>query len=108
LRVLVRMSPTLIDGLDGAIPFGGDVLTDAGARQIYGFLTAPERLGRIFMVSGKVPAARKAVLRAAFDTMVKNEAFLADAKKVRLEGAADGRRRGRSPHRRACTRRRPS
>jgi tripartite-type tricarboxylate transporter receptor subunit TctC len=85
VQILVRMSPTLVEGLDAKIPYGGDALADAGDRQLYGFLTAPERLGRIFMVSSKVPAERKTALRAAFDAMIKDPDFLADAKKVRLE-----------------------
>lgn len=84
IRILIRMSPTLIPGLDGKIPYGGDLLADPGARQIYDFLTAPERLGRIFMVSAKVPAEKNATLRAAFDAMVKDPAFLAEAKKENL------------------------
>ena len=84
VEILVRMSPTLIPGLDAKIPYGGDVLKDAGDRQIYEFLTAPERLGRVFMVSAKVPAERKASLRAAFDAMLKDPAFLADADKGRM------------------------
>jgi len=85
VQILVRMSPTLVEGLDRQIPYGGDVLTQPGARQVYEFLTAPERLGRVFMVSSKVPAERKAALRAAFDAMIKDAAFRADADKLRLE-----------------------
>lgn len=84
IKILVRMSPTLIPGLDGKIPYGGDQLADPSAKQIYDFLTAPERLGRIFLVSAKVPAATKALLRAGFDAMVEDPGFLAEAKKERL------------------------
>ena len=45
---------------------------------------APERLGHLFMVAGAVPAERVAVLRAAFDAMVADGAFRADAEKVKL------------------------
>jgi tripartite-type tricarboxylate transporter receptor subunit TctC len=84
VKLLVRMSPTLIERLDGTIPYGGDVLTDPDARQIYGFLIAPERLGRIFMVSSKVPAEKKSLLRTGFDAMFKDPAFLAEAEKQGL------------------------
>ena len=84
VEILVRMSPTLVEGLDGKIPYGGDVLKDAGDRRVYEFLTAPERLGRIFMVSAKVPAERKAALRKGFDAMLRDKEFLADAAKGRL------------------------
>ena len=45
---------------------------------------APEKLGRLFMVSGRVPADRVAVLRQAFDAMVADPAFRSEAAKLRL------------------------
>jgi hypothetical protein len=84
INVMIRLSPTLVRGMDGSVPFGGDLVRDAGERKIYDFLTAPERLGRLFMVSGAVPADRVAVLRAAFDAMVVDPQFLAEAAQLRL------------------------
>jgi tripartite-type tricarboxylate transporter receptor subunit TctC len=84
VNVMIRLSPTLVAGMDGGVPYGGDLLRDQGERQIYDFLTAPERLGRLFMVSGAVPAARVATLRAAFDAMLVDPAFLAEAAQLRL------------------------
>jgi hypothetical protein len=84
INVMIRLSPTLVPGMDRNVPFGGDLVRDAGERRIYDFLTAPERLGRLFMVSGAVPADRVAVLRAAFDAMVLDPAFLAEATQLRL------------------------
>jgi tripartite-type tricarboxylate transporter receptor subunit TctC len=84
INVMIRLSPTLVTGMDGSVPYGGDLLRDQGERQIYDFLTAPERLGRLFMVSGAVPRERVAVLRAAFDAMLTDPAFLAEAAQLRL------------------------
>jgi tripartite-type tricarboxylate transporter receptor subunit TctC len=84
INVMIRLSPTLAAGMDGHVPFGGDLVRDAGERKIYDFLTAPERLGRLFMVAGAVPAERVAVLRAAFDAMVVDPQFLAEAAQLRL------------------------
>jgi tripartite-type tricarboxylate transporter receptor subunit TctC len=84
INVMVRLSPTLVAGMDGSVPYGGDLVHDTGERQIYDFLTAPERLGRLFMVSGAVPAARVATLRAAFDAMLVDPTFLAEAAQLRL------------------------
>jgi hypothetical protein len=84
INVMVRLSPTLVSGMDRNVPFGGDLVRDASERKIYDFLTAPERLGRLFMVSGTVPADRVAVLRAAFNAMVVDPQFLAEAAQVRL------------------------
>ena len=84
VNIIVRLSPTLVAGLDSSVPFGGDLVKDARERQIYDFLVAPERLGRLFMVSGKVSADRVAILRTAFDAMVADPAFRAEAQRMKL------------------------
>jgi tripartite-type tricarboxylate transporter receptor subunit TctC len=84
ISVVVRLSPTLVAGMDGSVPWGGDLLKDARERKIYDFLVAPERLGRLFMVSGKTPPGRVAILRTAFDAMVADPEFLAEADRSKL------------------------
>jgi tripartite-type tricarboxylate transporter receptor subunit TctC len=84
INVMIRLSPTLVTGMNKNVPWGGDLVKDPAERKIYDFLVAPERLGRLFMVVGKVPADRVAVLRAAFDVMVADPEFLAEAKKTKL------------------------
>jgi tripartite-type tricarboxylate transporter receptor subunit TctC len=84
INVVIRLSPTLVAGMDGKVPWGGDLVKTADERKIYDFLVAPERLGRLFMVASKVPADRVAVLRRAFDAMVVDREFLADAEKMKL------------------------
>jgi len=84
INVLVRLSPTVVPGMDSAVPFGGDLVRNEDERRVYDFLTAPERLGRLFMVSGKVPADRVAVLRRAFDAMVADPEFRSEAERARL------------------------
>ena len=84
IKIVIRLSPTLVPGMDRDIPWGGDLLRNADERQIYDFLVAPERLGRLFMVAGRVPAERITALRAAFDAMVADPEFRADAEKMKL------------------------
>jgi len=84
INVVIRLSPTLVAGMDRSVPWGGDLVKDASERRIYDFLVAPERLGRLFMVSGKAPADRVAALRTAFDAMVADREFLADADRAKL------------------------
>jgi tripartite-type tricarboxylate transporter receptor subunit TctC len=84
IDVLVRLSPTLLPGMEAKIPFAGDLVKDPRQRQIFNFLMAPEKLGRLFMVSSRVPAERVAVLQKAFDATVADPAFLAEAEKLRL------------------------
>src|SRR3954465_5718481 len=77
INVMIRLSPTLVTGMDKGVPWGGDLVKATNERNIYDFLVAPERLGRLFMVGGKVPADRVAALRTAFDAMVADPEFLA-------------------------------
>ncbi|MGA8612986.1 MAG: hypothetical protein WB760_15070 [Xanthobacteraceae bacterium] len=84
INVIVRLSPTLLPGMDRSVPFAGDLVKNQYERGIFDFLMAPEKLGRLFMVSGRVPPDRVAVLRRAFDTMAADPAFLRDAEQMRL------------------------
>jgi len=84
ISVVIRLSPTLVAGMDRSVPWGGDLVRNSHERKIYDFLVAPERLGRLFMASGKIPADRLAALRRAFDSMVADPEFLAEAEKMKL------------------------
>jgi tripartite-type tricarboxylate transporter receptor subunit TctC len=84
INVVVRLSATLLPGMDPAVPFAGDLLKNKRDRAVFDFVLAPEKLGRLFMTSGRVPPARVAVLRRAFDTMLADPAFLSDAERLRL------------------------
>jgi tripartite-type tricarboxylate transporter receptor subunit TctC len=84
INVIVRLSPTLLPGMDKSVPFAGDLVKDQRERAIFDFLMAPEKLGRLFMTSGRVSAARVAVLRRAFDAVMADPAFLRDAEQMRL------------------------
>ena len=84
INVVVRLSPTLLPGMDKSIPFAGNLLKDQREGAIFNFLMAPEKLGRLFMATGHVPAERVAALRRAFDAMAADPAFLSDAAKLRL------------------------
>ena len=101
IDVIVRLSPTLLPGMDANVPFAGDLVKDQRERQMFDFLMAPEKLGRLFMVSGRVPAERVAALRKAFDAMVADPAFLGEADKLRLLVTPMTRSAGRGRRRRA-------
>jgi hypothetical protein len=87
--------------MDRDVPFGGELLVNDHDRKVYDFLTAPERLGRLFVMPGKVAPDRIAALRTAFDAMVADAAFLAEAQRSGTHGHADDRQRGGSRDRRA-------
>jgi tripartite-type tricarboxylate transporter receptor subunit TctC len=82
--VMVRLSPTLLPDMDAKIPFAGELLKNQRDREIFNFLMAPEKLGRPFMASRRVPAERVAALRRAFGAMAADAAFRSEAAKFRL------------------------
>lgn len=84
INILVRLSPTLLPGMDARIPFAGDLVRNERERKLYDFLVAPERLGRVFVMSEKVPADRAAALRTAFNAMLADPVFRAEAARLNL------------------------
>jgi tripartite-type tricarboxylate transporter receptor subunit TctC len=84
ISLLVRLSSRIVPGLDQAVPFVGDLIKDARERRVYDFLLAPAKLGRLFLVSARVPAERVALLRAAFSAMVADPAFREEADRQKL------------------------
>ena len=84
ISMFVRMSPTLVPGIDPAAPYAGDLLANETDRRIYGFLVAPQQLGRLFMVTDHVAADRLRALRRGFGDMVADAGFLDDARARRL------------------------
>jgi len=84
IAVFMRLSPEPSPGLDPAVPFGGALLASDTDRRAYDFLVTPQRLGRLFIASGRMPPARLAALREAFDRMMADPLFVADAAKLNL------------------------
>ncbi len=84
IDVVVRLSPVLLPGMNARVPYAGDLLKSARDRALYDFLMAPEKLGRPFLVSGRVPAARIVALRQAFAAMLADPGFRKDADSMSL------------------------
>lgn len=84
VHVVIRHTPNALPGVAPDVPFGGALIADANERKVYDFLITPQSLGRLFLVSNKVPPERLAALRKAFDAAMADPAFLADAKKLGL------------------------
>ena len=62
-----------------------ELVTDPKTKQILEFASAGSAIGRALLAPPQVPAERIAVLREAFDKMVKDPDFLAVAQKRGLE-----------------------
>lgn len=82
--VVIKHSPNALPGIGPDVPYAGALLKDTGDRRVYDFLVAPQLLGRLFLVSSKIPAERLATLRKAFDAAMADASFRAEATKLGL------------------------
>jgi tripartite-type tricarboxylate transporter receptor subunit TctC len=87
INLLVRFLADVQAPVDHSVPFGGD-LADSSDRQLYDFLTAPERMSGMLLVSDRVAAETVNALRRAFDAMVVDPDFQSDARHLGLPIAA--------------------
>jgi tripartite-type tricarboxylate transporter receptor subunit TctC len=87
INLLVRFLPGLQVPVDQSVPFGGDLI-DGSDRQLYDFLTSPERMSGMFLVTDRVPQERVDLLRRAFDSMVADPDFQSDAQRLGFPIAA--------------------
>jgi tripartite-type tricarboxylate transporter receptor subunit TctC len=77
INLLVRFLPDLQGPVDQSVPFGGDLASD---RQLYDFLTTPERMSGMLLVPDRVPQGTVDRLRHAFDAMALDPDFQSDAR----------------------------
>jgi tripartite-type tricarboxylate transporter receptor subunit TctC len=67
------------------VPLAAEFATDAESRALIEFIAARAQVGRAFVAPPGVPADRVAALRAAFDTTMKDPAFLDVTGKIGFE-----------------------
>jgi tripartite-type tricarboxylate transporter receptor subunit TctC len=83
LNILVQFAaerdPTMPD-----VPTVLELTQDPEARRVFQFLDSNDEMGRSLFTTPNVPADRLALLRAAFDKMLVDPEFLAEAKRLNL------------------------
>ena len=84
INPLVRFSHKRPDDMPAEVPYVLDLATSQDDKKVIDILNSPGELGRPFIVAKQVPAERVATLRAALQTTLNDQAFLADAKKQHL------------------------
>lgn len=91
LRYVFRMGDDHPDLMD--VPQASDYAKTDEHKQMLGLLEAPLRIGQAFYVHENVPADRVAALRTAFEEMLADEEFQAEAERlnlvIRTKSAAD-------------------
>jgi tripartite-type tricarboxylate transporter receptor subunit TctC len=83
VNILVQMglekSPDLPD-----VPLADDLLKNPDDKQVFDLIVLPQEFGRPFVAPPGTPADRTAIYRQAFQAMVKDPQFLAEAKTQRI------------------------
>jgi tripartite-type tricarboxylate transporter receptor subunit TctC len=82
---MMKYTPVSAPDLPPEIPYAVDIAPTPHDAQVIKLLTAAAELGRPFVASLSVPADRMQILRTAFDETMKDPAFIADARKLRLD-----------------------
>ena len=67
------------------VPLAQELVSDPKLKKVFEFASAGSAIGRALIAPPKVPQDRIDTLRAAFDKLVKDPQFIADAKKRRAE-----------------------
>jgi tripartite-type tricarboxylate transporter receptor subunit TctC len=84
INALVRFSPKRPADMPASVPFVNDLASTHEQKELLDVLNGSGELGRPFIVAKPVPAERVAVLRTAFEVMVKDESFRNEAQKQNL------------------------
>ena len=85
LNLILQFSNQSHAELEGKVPVMMDYITNPRDRSMLNLVFGTQEMGRPFVGPPAMPKARVAALRNAFNMVMKDPAFLADAKKRRLE-----------------------
>jgi tripartite-type tricarboxylate transporter receptor subunit TctC len=84
INALVRFSPKRPADMPASVPFVNDLATTQEQKELLDILNGSGELGRPYIVTKQVPVERVAILRTALQATLKDEAFLAEARKQKL------------------------
>ena len=83
IRILIQYSTMPMRGLKD-VPLAVDLIGSAQDKEVIKFLTSVHRIARPLVAPPDVPGEPMRILRAAFDSTMKDAAFLADSEKLGL------------------------
>jgi hypothetical protein len=84
INALLRFSQKRPADMPADVPYVRDLAKTQEQKDVIDILNSSGELGRPFIVARQVPAQRVKILRTALQATLKDNAFLADAKKQRL------------------------
>lgn len=83
-HLFVRFTKELPPGIPKSAVYIGNFAKTDTQKQLLQILDGADEIGRPFIMSAKVPSARVATIRKAFDDTMKDSAFLADMKSQQM------------------------
>jgi tripartite-type tricarboxylate transporter receptor subunit TctC len=84
VRILIQYSAVPMHGLKD-VPLAVDLIASPADKEVVKFLTSVHRIARPLVAPPGVPAEQMRILRAAFNSTMKDTAFLADSEKLGLD-----------------------
>jgi tripartite-type tricarboxylate transporter receptor subunit TctC len=84
VNVVIRFEQSLAPGMTADSPYAPDLAKDAKQKQLLLLLNSSGDVGRPYIAPRGIPEDRLKILRDAFDAVVKDPQFLADAGKQQL------------------------
>ena len=84
INPIVSFSPSRESSMPADIPYAGAFAKTEQQKEILEIFAASSEVGRPFIMSKAVPEERLKIIRRAFDTTLKDDGLLADAKKLNL------------------------
>jgi len=82
---LVQIGPSKLPAIGDDVPLFSDLVTNAKDKQVADFLAVGLNVGRTIYMPPGAPRQAVAALRSAFDATVRDPAYIADAKKRRMD-----------------------
>ena len=84
INTFVRFSEVRYPEIPEDVPYIGSLAKSQEQKDLLTMLGSGDEVGRPYIMSRQVPAERVAIIRAAFEETMKDQAFLDDAEKQRL------------------------
>lgn len=86
INPILKLHDLPMKGIPDSVPYIGTLVrSDPPKRQLLTFISASTDLGRPFITSAEVPRERLLTLQKAFDQMVEDPQFIADAERLKLD-----------------------
>src|SRR5262249_8352910 len=85
INILVKFVPHQPPSFPPNVPYAGDLIANESDNKVLQLLNNPSQLGKPVLMSQAVPGDRAQMIRAAFAATMRDQQFLADAERLKVE-----------------------